>query len=89
MSQLKTRNEIVSSDEELLILVDSDDCEVGFRDKSACHDGGGVLHRAFSLFVFNERGDLLIQQRARDKRLWPSFWSNSCSMPQHWPQVMW
>ena len=78
MSQALTKNEIVSSDEESLILVDSDDFEIGFLDKSACHDGDGVLHRAFSLFVFNEGGELLIQQRAEDKRLWPSYWSNSC-----------
>ncbi len=78
VSQALTKNEIVSSDEESLILVDSDDRELGFLDKSACHDGAGVLHRAFSLFVFNERGELLIQQRAEDKRLWPSYWSNSC-----------
>jgi isopentenyl-diphosphate delta-isomerase len=36
------------------------------------------LHRAFSLFVFNAAGDLLIQQRAASKRLWPLYWSNSC-----------
>ncbi len=78
MSQALTKNEIVSSEEESLILVDAGDRELGFLDKSACHDGAGVLHRAFSLFVFNERGELLIQQRAEDKRLWPSYWSNSC-----------
>ncbi|MCZ6855463.1 MAG: isopentenyl-diphosphate Delta-isomerase [Gammaproteobacteria bacterium] len=78
MSQVLTRNKTVSSDGESLILVDGDDRELGFLDKSACHDGAGVLHRAFSLFVFNEHGELLIQQRAEDKRLWPSYWSNSC-----------
>jgi len=78
VSQPLSKNEIVSSDEESLILVDSDDRELGFLDKSACHNGAGLLHRAFSLFVFNERGELLIQQRAENKRLWPSFWSNSC-----------
>lgn len=72
------RREVVSSDRELLILVDSDDREIGTLDKSACHDGDGVLHRAFSLFVFNDAGELLIQQRQSDKRLWPSYWSNSC-----------
>jgi len=73
-----TRSEIVSSEQEPLILVDRNDREVGWLDKSAVHDGDGVLHRAFSLFVFNDAGELLIQQRAREKRLWPSFWSNSC-----------
>jgi len=73
-----TKSEIVSSDQEPLILVDADDREIGFLDKSACHDGSGVLHRAFSLFIFNPRGELLLQRRASGKRLWPSFWSNSC-----------
>ncbi|MFN2165586.1 MAG: isopentenyl-diphosphate Delta-isomerase, partial [Anaerolineae bacterium] len=65
-------------DQEPLILVDNADREIGFLDKSSCHDGDGVLHRAFSLFIFNQRGELLLQRRAAGKRLWPSYWSNSC-----------
>ena len=78
MSRPLTKSEIVSNDQEPLILVDSNDREIGFLDKTACHDGGGVLHRAFSLFIFNPAGKLLLQRRASGKRLWPSFWSNSC-----------
>lgn len=70
--------EIVSSDAEDLILVTPDDVEIGHLSKGACHDGDGVLHRAFSLFVFNDSGALLLQRRAADKRLWPGYWSNSC-----------
>jgi isopentenyl-diphosphate delta-isomerase len=73
-----TKTEIVSNEREPLILVDTRDREIGFLDKSACHDGAGVLHRAFSLFIFNPTGELLLQRRASNKRLWPSFWSNSC-----------
>lgn len=69
---------IVSSDDDRLILVDADDREIGSLDKAACHDGDGVLHRAFSLFVFNTDGELLLQQRSASKRLWPLHWSNSC-----------
>jgi len=69
---------IVSSEDELLILVDEHDNQSGTMTKAACHDGDGVLHRAFSVFLFNSRGDLLLQQRAPGKRLWPRFWSNSC-----------
>lgn len=72
------RSEIVSDESEMLILVDSDDQETGTLDKQSCHDSTGVLHRAFSLFIFNTEGDLLVQQRADNKRLWPAFWSNSC-----------
>jgi isopentenyl-diphosphate delta-isomerase len=68
----------VSSENEELILVDADDNETGFRTKAECHDGEGLLHRAFSLFLFNPAGELLLQQRASEKRLWPGFWSNSC-----------
>ena len=64
------RSEIVSNEAELLILVDSQDRELGHLDKAACHNDSGVLHRAFSLFIFNSQGQLLLQQRAADKRLW-------------------
>ena len=75
---------IVSSEDECLILVDPDDTETGVLSKAACHDGEGTLHRAFSLFLFNADGELLLQQRAAEKRLWPGFWSNSCcSHPRH------
>src|SRR3981081_3262068 len=63
---------------ESLILVDEADREVGHLDKAQCHQGRGVLHRAFSLFIFNDAGELLLQQRAASKRLWPLYWSNSC-----------
>lgn len=76
MSDSSTR--AVSFDSEELILVDKDDQEVGTLRKDACHNGDGVLHRAFSAFLFNAAGDVLLQQRAPGKRLWPGFWSNSC-----------
>ena len=69
---------IVSSEDEPLILVDADDVARGSLDKAACHDGEGVLHRAFSLFLFDREGRLLLQQRSAGKRLWPLYWSNSC-----------
>jgi isopentenyl-diphosphate delta-isomerase len=69
---------VVSFDDEPLVLVDEQDRETGYLDKAAAHLGRGVLHRAFSLFVFNPRGELLLQQRAAGKRLWPGYWSNTC-----------
>ncbi len=76
-------NRIVSSEAEELILVDAGDNETGFLSKAACHDGDGVLHRAFSLFLFNDEGELLLQRRSDAKRLWPGYWSNSiCSHPR-------
>ncbi|MEM6640063.1 MAG: isopentenyl-diphosphate Delta-isomerase [Pseudomonadota bacterium] len=73
-----TRREIVSSDAEPLILVDEHDNVIGHESKGRCHDGDGLLHRAFSMFVINDAGDVLLQQRSADKRLWPMYWSNSC-----------
>jgi isopentenyl-diphosphate Delta-isomerase len=61
-----------------LILVDEADREVGHMSKAQCHDGRGILHRAFSVLIFNAEGELLLQQRAASKRLWPLYWSNSC-----------
>lgn len=66
------------ADSNALILVDEADRRLGHLSKEACHEGRGVLHRAFSLLIFNGRGELLVQQRAPSKRLWPLYWSNSC-----------
>jgi len=71
-------NSIVSTEGELLILVDPDDQETGSLSKAECHNGDGLLHRAFSVFLFNDRGELLLQQRGAGKRLWPMFWTNTC-----------
>jgi len=75
---IESSAKIVSSEDEALILVDADDQELGVLSKAECHDGDGVLHRAFSLFLFDDAGRLLLQQRAEGKRLWPLYWSNSC-----------
>lgn len=75
---MNSASRIVSSEAEELILVDADDRETGHLSKAACHDGRGVLHRAFSIFLFNDAGELLLQRRATSKRLWPEYWSNSC-----------
>jgi isopentenyl-diphosphate delta-isomerase len=65
-------------DRESLILVDAQDRELGHLSKTRCHEGEGILHRAFSLLIFNARNELLLQQRSASKRLWPRYWSNSC-----------
>lgn len=61
-----------------LILVNEKDEIIGFADKDRCHQGKGLLHRAFSVYIFNEEGKLLLQQRSKVKKLWPLYWSNSC-----------
>ena len=73
-----TENKIVSFDDEMLIVVDEHDNVVDYKSKLDCHRGNGILHRAFSLFVFNSRRELMLQQRSAQKLLWPLFWSNTC-----------
>lgn len=68
----------VSFNDEPLILVDENDNEIGHGSKGECHRGHGTLHRAFSIFLFDEQGRLLLQQRSASKPLWPLYWSNSC-----------
>ena len=64
--------------EDILILVDEDDNETGSGEKVSCHLGQGKLHRAFSVFLFDPQGRILIQQRHPDKMLWGGYWANSC-----------
>ena len=75
---MENANRIVSSEAEELILVDTEDRETGYLSKAECHDAGGILHRAFSVFLFNADGELILQQRSASKRLWPGYWSNTC-----------
>ena len=76
--QLEDNDAIVSDEGERLILVDEFDRPYGYASKAECHNGEGLLHRAFSLFVVDGKGQVLMQQRSSKKRLWPMYWSNSC-----------
>ena len=62
---------------EKVILVDEDDNELGTMEKMEAHIKG-ELHRAFSVFIFNSNGELLLQQRALDKYHSPGLWTNTC-----------
>ena len=85
---MKLDSDIVSDQDELLILVDREDNELGFASKAECHSGSGLLHRAFSVFIFNPSGQVLLQQRSRQKELWGLYWSNSCcSHPRQGEQI--
>jgi isopentenyl-diphosphate delta-isomerase len=68
----------VSFDDEPLIVVDEQDNILGFKSKADVHKDNGILHRAFSVFLFNDRGEILMQRRGDGKLLWPDYWSNSC-----------
>ena len=64
------------------ILVDENDKTLGQASKRACHEmlpnGSSLLHRAFSLFIFNSRDELLLQQRSSTKITFPDMWTNTC-----------
>lgn len=60
-----------------VILVDKNDNPIGICDKNTAHNEKH-LHRAFSLFLFNKKGELLLQKRAKDKYHSGGLWSNSC-----------
>jgi isopentenyl-diphosphate delta-isomerase len=60
-----------------VILVDENDQEIGVMEKNSAHELG-LLHRAFSVFIFNEKNELLLQQRAATKYHSPNQWANTC-----------
>lgn len=63
---------------EQVVLVDERDRQVGVEEKIRAHENGGRLHRAFSIFIFNSGGELLLQQRASVKYHFSGLWSNTC-----------
>jgi isopentenyl-diphosphate Delta-isomerase len=62
---------------EEVILVDESDQPLGVMEKIAAHRKA-LLHRAFSVFIFNSRGEMLLQQRAKEKYHSAGLWTNAC-----------
>ncbi|PHR68880.1 MAG: isopentenyl-diphosphate delta-isomerase [Lutibacter sp.] len=67
--------------EEHVILVDKNDKQIGLMPKMEAHEKA-LLHRAFSVFVFNDDGELMLQQRAAEKYHSPLLWTNTCCSHQ-------
>lgn len=67
--------------EEQVILVDENDNQIGLMPKLEAHEKA-VLHRAFSVFVFNKNNELMLQQRALHKYHSPGLWTNTCCSHQ-------
>lgn len=67
--------------EEKVVLVNSENVKQGLMGKMEAHQKG-ILHRAFSVFVFNDKGELLLQQRALEKYHSPGLWTNTCCSHQ-------
>ncbi|WP_179317055.1 isopentenyl-diphosphate Delta-isomerase [Winogradskyella undariae] len=67
--------------EEQVILVDENDKQIGLMPKMEAHEKA-LLHRAFSVFVFNDKKELMLQQRALHKYHTPGLWTNTCCSHQ-------
>lgn len=67
--------------EEQVILVDQNDQQIGLMPKMEAHEKA-VLHRAFSVFILNDKGETMLQQRAADKYHSPLLWTNTCCSHQ-------
>lgn len=67
--------------EEQVILVDENDQQIGLMGKMEAHEKA-LLHRAFSVFVMNDDGELMLQQRAAEKYHSPLLWANTCCSHQ-------
>ncbi len=63
--------------EQMLVLVDENDIEQGTMEKMEVHRQG-LLHRAFSVFIFDSQGRMLLQRRSDQKYHSPGLWSNAC-----------
>ncbi|MGC6421300.1 MAG: isopentenyl-diphosphate Delta-isomerase [Flavobacteriaceae bacterium] len=72
--------------EEEVILVDTEDRPLGTMPKMEAHQKA-ILHRAFSVFILNDEGELLLQQRAWEKYHSPGLWTNSCCSHQRWGET--
>jgi len=68
-------------EEEQVILVNENDEQIGLMPKLEAHQKA-VLHRAFSVFIFNEKAELLLQKRAASKYHSPNLWTNTCCSHQ-------
>lgn len=67
--------------EEMVILVNEKDEKIGLMPKMEAHEKG-LLHRAFSVFIFNSKNELLLQKRAESKYHSPGLWTNTCCSHQ-------
>ncbi|KAG1144325.1 hypothetical protein G6F37_003000 [Rhizopus arrhizus] len=79
--------------EEMCIVIDENDKRIGADSKKTCHlmsnISSGLLHRAFSVFLFDSQNRLLLQQRASEKITFPDMWTNTCcSHPLNTPSEL-
>jgi isopentenyl-diphosphate delta-isomerase len=70
-----------TKEDNYVILVDENDNPIGEMEKIEAHEKG-LLHRAFSVFIYNDNNELMLQQRALSKYHTPGLWTNTCCSHQ-------
>ena len=78
LSIKKSYKSNIKNNKEQVILVDKHDNKLGVMYKDEVHCNNTPLHRGFSIFIFNDKNQLLIQKRSNKKKVYPLIWSNSC-----------
>jgi isopentenyl-diphosphate delta-isomerase len=63
---------------EQIVLVNANDEQIGLEKKLKAHENGGKLHRAFSIFIFDDTGKMLLQRRSKKKYHFSGLWTNAC-----------
>ncbi len=83
MTSMETWHKMHSQQEEV-ILVDTQNQPIGTAGKIEAHQGKGMLHRAITVILLNSKNEILLTKRSSQKPLWPLWWDAACSTHQ-WP----
>lgn len=86
MHSLPTQLQKMQTEQEQLIAVNAQNVPIGPVEKISAHRNPATRHRAITVFLQNDQGEILITQRSNRKPLWPQWWDAACSTHQWWPK---